>query len=287
MRIQYLPAELGAAGHDAAQVVDYRVQAPCRNNRIQLTQHVFSFLLEGTKEMTTPSHAVRIDSHQFLLIRAGNCLMTERLSSGNTYHSLLFFFSEDLVERLAQRQAHLVRPASPTLPGFVVLPYDEYISHFVHGLRLWHQQGQPAQQSRLLHAKLEEIMLYLLEREGPGLLSTLLGGPRPTSPQQVLRQVVERNALNPLGVAELAFLCNMSVSTFQRHFQREFQTSPRRWFQQQRLQHSAYLLTTQQQRPTDIYAAIGFENLSSFTQAFKQKFGLTPKQFQSASRLTV
>ena len=277
--LQTLPNDFGPiTGPPAALVVDYRIQAPCRNNRIQLSQHVFSFLLDGTKELTTPGQAVLIDNRQFLLIRAGNCLMSEKLAPSQTYRSLLFFFPDALVERLLQRQD--LRPvARHSTDGFAVLPYDAYVTHFVQSLLVL-QQAPPAVQQRLLPAKFEEIMLYLLARQGPALLDQLRPGRAAAAPRQRLRQVVEANALSQLSVAELAFLCSMSESTFKRHFEQEFHTSPSRWGQQQRLQHAAYLLTARQQRPTDVYATAGFENLSSFTQAFKLHFGRTPKQFQ-------
>lgn len=284
MPSQTLPTDFSlATPATEALVVDYRIQTPCRNNRIQLAQNVFSFLLEGTKELITPERAVLIDNRQFLLIRAGNCLMSEKLAPSRAYRSLLFFFPDALVERLLRQ--HAPPPAQHADPmaaaGYVVLPYDDYLAHFVQSLLVL-QQGPAAVRQRLLPAKLEEIMLYLIEQQGSAFLRQLLPGPVARGPQQRLRQVVEANALNCLNVAELAFLCNMSVSTFKRHFEQAFVSSPSRWFQQQRLQHSAYLLTARQQRPTDVYVTVGFETLSSFTQAFKQQFGLTPKQFQLA-----
>lgn len=282
MAIQTLPNDFGFAAPAAeALVVDYRIQQAGHHNRVQLTQHVFSFLLEGTKELITADRAVLIDNRQFLLIRAGNCLMREQLAPSQAYRSLLFFFPDALVERLVRQ--HGLRPATaPPAPGsesYAVLPYDAYLTHFVQSLLVL-QQGPAAARQRLLPAKLEEIMLYLVERQGPAFLRQLLPEPGASGPQQRLRQVVEDNALTHLNVPDLAFLCSMSVSTFKRHFRHVFQSTPSRWLQQRRLQHSAYLLTARRQRPTDIYATVGFENLSSYTQAFKQQFGLTPKQFQ-------
>ncbi len=72
----------------------------------------------------------------------------------------------------------------------------------------------------------------------------------------------------------------MSSSTFKRQFEKNYKTSPIKWFQDKRLEQAAFLLQTKSKRPTDIFSTTGFENLSSFTQTFKQKFGITPKQFQ-------
>ena len=66
---------------------------------------MFSFLLEDTKGLITPERAVLIDNRQFLLIKAGNCLMSEKLALSRAYRSLLFFFPEALVERLLRQHA--------------------------------------------------------------------------------------------------------------------------------------------------------------------------------------
>ena len=73
----------------------------------------------------------------------------------------------------------------------------------------------------------------------------------------------------------------MSESSFKRVFKKHFQSSPGKWFREKRLEHSAFLLRNKSKRPSDIYQEIGYENLSNFTQAFKIKFGVTPKRYQT------
>jgi hypothetical protein len=46
------------------------------------------------------------------------------------------------------------------------------------------------------------------------------------------------------------------------------------------------LLLHYQEKPSEVYYKVGYENHSSFSQSFKQIFGLTPKDFQSQN-LTV
>jgi AraC-like DNA-binding protein len=72
----------------------------------------------------------------------------------------------------------------------------------------------------------------------------------------------------------------MSTSSFKREFEKQFQSSPGKWFQEKRLEHAAFLLYNKSKRPSDIYQEIGCENLSNFIQAFKLKFGNTPKKYQ-------
>ncbi|MDB3914163.1 AraC family transcriptional regulator, partial [Flavobacteriaceae bacterium] len=90
-------------------------------------------------------------------------------------------------------------------------------------------------------------------------------------------QTIESNHLNKLTIKELSFLCNMSESKFKREFKKYFKSSPSKWFQEKRLKHAAFLLQNKATRPSDIFLEVGYETLSNFIQAFKTKFGQTPK----------
>ena len=72
----------------------------------------------------------------------------------------------------------------------------------------------------------------------------------------------------------------MSISKFKRKFEKNYEMPPIKWFQNKRLDHAAYLLKNDKNRPSDIYEEIGYDSLSNFIKAFKAKFGITPKQHQ-------
>ena len=133
-------------------------------------------------------------------------------------------------------------------------------------------------QKNLLQIKLEEILIYLIEKEGNDFLFSMLDHNDQQSHK--LNSIVETHKLNKLSIKELAFLCNMSVSSFKREFTKQYGLSPIKWFQNQRLEHASILLTKENKRPSEIYSEVGYENLSSFIQAFKSKYGETPKQHQ-------
>jgi AraC-like DNA-binding protein len=48
-----------------------------------------------------------------------------------------------------------------------------------------------------------------------------------------------------------------------------------KWFQNKRLEHAHYLIHQEQKKCIEIYLDIGYENLSSFIQAYKIKYGIT------------
>ncbi|WP_420152093.1 helix-turn-helix domain-containing protein, partial [Siphonobacter sp.] len=80
-----------------------------------------------------------------------------------------------------------------------------------------------------------------------------------------------------------AFLCHTSLSTFKRRFAKIYGTSPNKWFLEKRMQKAAQLLKQGDYKVSEVYYEIGYENLSSFIQSFKQVYGVTPKQYQLAN----
>lgn len=277
MAVISLPQFLEVDESVPVQVYDYHIHEARLRNQINLTKNTFSFLLEGSKELVTDHAPIAINNSEFLLMKSGHCLMTENLSAANqSYRSILLFFSNKTLFHFLEK--HDIRQQSPagTVP-VKVCAYDAFISSFVQNLASI-QQLPIRLQEKMLPVKLEEILLYLVETQGPEVLLFLIA--QADSQSRNLLQVVENNKFNKLTLKELAFLSNMSVSTFKREFEKHYQESPIRWFQEQRLDHAAFLLRNQAVRPTDIFEDIGYENLSAFIQAFKSKFGVTPKQFQ-------
>lgn len=201
--------------------------------------------------------------------------MTEKLPSSNkNYRSILMFFSdEDFIN--FKTKYRYTSDHQQVKTSILSLKYDAFINNLVKSLQeILQMQG--TMQQRLLQVKFEELMLYISETKGFSFLNTL----DIYSNDHTLnfRSVVESNKLNKLTLKELSFLCNMSVSTFKRMFQKHYQESPIKWFQNQRLEYAAYLIQTKKKKSTEIYHLIGFENHSNFIKSFKNKYGITPKK---------
>lgn len=274
-----LPEYLEIEHNAPIQVFDYRTYESSLKSKINLNKNTFSFLLEGTKEVITEHKSARIDNQKFLILKSGKCLMTEIVSTANqTYRSMLLFFSDEMLLDFLEKQA-LNFPQSQSIHSFFVCEYDPYIQQYVQSLEQI-QYMEKGLQGSLLKLKFEEIMTYLVQKEGAPFLNSILENHDNKTIRLI--SVVENNALNKLTLQELSFLCNMSLSTFKREFTRHYHMPPGKWFQEKRLEHSAFLLSTQKMRSTELFEEAGYETLSNFVQAFKKKYGLTPKQFQLA-----
>lgn len=273
-----LPDELALNSTLSIEVYDYESTQEISKQQILLNKNTFSFLQEGTKEVFFDNSSYAINNSQFLLMKSGNCLMTEKLSNVEEYYRsvLLFFSNEDVLKFI--RKFELNAPDSKNYYSTYSFNYDVFIKRFVESLLDISKLSKKIQ-SRILETKFEEIMLYLVEFKGVEFLYSLISNS--SNEDQKFIQTIESNQLNKLTIKELSFISNMSVSTFKREFEKHFRSTPSKWFQEKRLEHAAFLLKNNSKRPSDIFEEIGYETLSNFTQAFKLKFGLTPKQYQS------
>ncbi|REC74335.1 AraC family transcriptional regulator [Chryseobacterium elymi] len=273
MKTITLPDELQLQ-QQSVQIFDYHSSQEVAKQQIILNQNTFSFLMEGTKEVIFDNSSVSIDHSAFLMMKSGHCLMTEKLSEKNHYKSVLLFFTNDILLKFL-RKIELSTTQSVEYHPVYSFSYDEFIRRFVDSLLdITHLSKNT--QHQILEVKLEEILLYLAEIYGTDFLYSLTLKHN-DSPQKFIR-TVERNQLSKLSLSELAFLCNMSISTFKRTFEKHYAESPMKWFQNKRLEHAHYLLNQGQKNSSEIYEEAGYENLSSFIQTYKSKYGMTPKQ---------
>jgi len=263
-------------------ILNYEVRDSSNKNKINMSKHVLSFLMEGQKEVHFSNKSVSINTNQSLLIASGNFLMTEHI--GNTYfRCLLFFFPQERIENFFLKypqsdiEGKINEKAEPE--PYFRLEKDDFVRHFINSLEdVCHLQNSVSQ--KILGLKFEEIVLYLAHKynnEFLTYLKSLLVDERKLS----FKTVIERNVYTNLNLEEIAFLCNMSLSTFKRQFVQVYQVSPGKWFQRMRLNKAREILNGNKVKPSEIYMDFGYDSLSNFSAAFKNEFGYSPKQLQS------
>lgn len=274
MKIITLPDELNIESLQPIQIFDYCSSKEIAKQQIILHQNTFSFLIDGNKEVVFDNSTLSIDNSKFLIMKSGHCLMTEKLSVIRNYRSVLLFFSNETLLKFI-RENELNRNKLSEFKSVYSFKYDEFIHRFVASL-LDISKLSKSIQKRMLEVKFEEVILYLIEIYGTDFLFSL--AEKSNALSQKFIQTVETNWMNKLTLKELAFLCNMSVSSFKREFEKNYAESPIKWFQNKRLEYAHHLLYKEQKSSSEIYFEVGYENLSSFIQAYKSKYGITPKQ---------
>lgn len=286
MKVINLPQDLLPAGYPPDEIVIKRYTSAINTvkNKIILHQNMISLLMEGQKTISHPDNSTTVHEDEILLLSCGNCLTTEVLSGQGKFQSIILYFSNKLLADFYIKYATMINRKKET-PGQASLTFkkDTFIRNYITSLDvLLQSREQLSPELKLL--KLEELMVYLLETNSDAVASFRITATSDVK-DLALRQVVESNIATQMSVEEMAFLCNASLSTFQRRFNAVYGLSPQKWLLEQKLQLAARLLQQPGEKPSDVYLKVGYENHSSFSKSFKQQFGLTPKEFQE-QRLT-
>ena len=276
MAVINLPEDLQLENSFSIQLYDYQNPKDSDKLQINLSKNTVSFLQQGRKEVIHNNKTITIQNSEFLIMKSGHCLMTEKLpSSKNNYSSILLFFGDDDLINFKNKFDDLSKKAVKT--SVLAIEYDHFIIKFVESLKDILLMN-PTSQGRMVSVKFEELMLYISEIKGFNFLDSLDIDSNKYAIN--FKSNIENNKLNKLTLNELSFLCNMSVSTFKRVFQKHYQQSPIKWFQNQRLEYAAYLLQKEKRKSSEIFDLVGYENHSNFIKAFRNKFGVTPKKLQ-------
>lgn len=132
----------------------------------------------------------------------------------------------------------------------------------------------------MMELKLEELFLHFLQEEATA--TKLFFGLLETSTNLDFLQLIDSKISETMNLEELAFLSNMSLSTFKRKFKEEFGTSAGKFIRKRKLEIAKDKILAGLAKGSDIYYELGYQNHSNFITAFKREFGVSPDAYNSS-----
>ena len=274
--------------------VAYRNQDPPLKNEVFFEEHAVIFVLEGEKKFVSPTQTIHVRKGNIVFIQRGYYLMQETIDTN--YRSLVFFFNEKLLKEFVGQHLEVIAPSAPeggtfesksrvlappsgagrpTLRGaLLVFEITESLNKFTESIFPYFHQETPYL-NHFLRLKLQELLLHILEIDHSGqfksILFSLYKGEKVD-----LEYLMNSYYLKPLSLEELSRLSGRSLSAFKRDFQEQFDTSPALWIKNKRLEYAGLQLEKTNKNVSEISMEIGYESVSHFIKAYKEKFGQTP-----------
>jgi AraC-like DNA-binding protein len=280
MNALHLP-DIFTAGQPAEVYIHHYTSTELNvRHKIVLSQNLICILVKGTKEIFGSHESVRINSNEILLLTSGSVLMWESKAEDAQLESFLIFFSDSLVREFCLKHAFDFSTISGSAPSFLALKKDDFVRTFQSSLQFLNGNNLLPLQK----VKFEEILVYLMLSKHNSAVRGFIRNTLVDFNADRFRQVVVANANNGLTIDELAFLCNMSVSTFKRRFAKIFNCTPKKYLTDKKMKKARELLLLDS-RPSDIYHDLRYQSLASFSTEFKKYFGISPKKFQLNKQL--
>ena len=238
-------------------------------------QHVFSYQLAGQTMVSDGEQTHRFEAGSFRLIRRNHLFKftKEPPAGGGEFRTVAVCLGQSLLRALGQEYGGPAGPAPPAPAILPLAPHALYQSYF-DSLRPYQQLAQPAQPP-LQALKVREAALVLLH-VAPALQAVLFDFSEPGKID--LAAFMERNFRFNVPLSRFAYLTGRSLATFKRDFGKLFRQPPSRWLVQRRLREAYFLLQDRGQTSSEAYLAVGFEDLSHFSFAFKKAYGRPPSR---------
>lgn len=263
---------------DAA--ADSRISYACYDQRRRtgeqfVPQHVFSYQVAGQTMVSNEEQTHVFAAGSFRLIRRNHLFMFTKQppAGGGEFRTVAVCLGQPLLRAISQ-EYDIPAGRSPVTPAILPLaPHTLYQSYF-ESLQPYQQLAQPAQ-APLQALKVREAALLLLH-VAPALQDVLFDFSEPGKID--LAAFMEKNFCFNVTLGRFAYLTGRSLATFKRDFGKLFQQPPSRWLVQRRLRKAHFLLQEAGQTPSEVYLAVGFEDLSHFSFAFKKAYGFSPSR---------
>jgi len=208
----------------------------------------------------------------------GNFLQTF-MDAGEHEHceAIAVYLYPDMLQEIFKNEipSYLVRQETPQPKNYIS---NVLIEQYMQNLSIYFENIE-AFDEELGILKLKELILILLKSENHENVRKLLSDY--FAPVNIkFREAIDNNIFNPLSMEELAFICNMSLSTFKREFKKTFETTPAKYIKSKRLDYAACELTKTEDSITDIAYRSGFQDVTTFSANFHEKFESSPSKYR-------
>ena len=266
--------------HEREGVLFYNFVAKAEEFRGRCVLHTnaISLVMSGCKTMTFADREVRIRPEEFHMMSAGNCIARIDIDTARKFQSILIFFSDAALSEIFMKDPDLQgRKVDGERRSYLSFNKDPFVLNYIQSLALLLQPGEDFT-VEMRQVKFEELMLYLF-RKYPEQMLAFRGKSDVNFNDLQIREAVETNLYRNITLEELAFLCNLSLSTFKRRFLKIYGAAPSKWIMDRRIEQAKKLLIHHREKPGEVYPKVGYDNHSSFSKAFKKASGLTPRAF--------
>jgi AraC-like DNA-binding protein len=258
------------------------IQAPFRYTVNFQNEACFIYFAEGATNINSPYEQKRIQSGESVLLKCGSYFSDlMKYSTTGKYEILVFHLYPDMLRKIYKHEIPaFMKPSESKSFIHKVVPHD-IVKRFIESLYFYFDNPELVS-DELLELKIKELVLLLVQTKNAESIVSLfidLFTPRNLS----VKEIVNNHLFSDLSIEDLANLCNLSVSTFNRTFQTLFNDTPANYIKTKRLERARELLTISTLTASEIAFQTCFKDVAHFSRSFKAAFRCSP----SAYRLSI
>lgn len=265
----------------------YPCTIPLDFNKVPLHWHdemEFIYIKKGTGQVSVDFVPYEVQAGDIILVCPGKLHTIEQWKQESMeYENIIFNLSllgsrqpdmcwETYFSPIIRGQKNLPVLMTKSLPGYSGIAscldrIDQIRETFPEGYEL------------LIKGKLFQLFFLLWGIEE----ASLLPPSRPPKELERTRQILkymEQHYSESLSIEEVSRACGMSQSHFMKFFKKTMGLPFTAYLNDYRLTMASRLLLSSEDSVLTVAGETGFNNLSYFNRIFKEKFGMTPREFR-------
>jgi AraC-like DNA-binding protein len=250
----------------------------CKRSNMAKT-HYLIYVLSGAIDISEQDKITSIGKGECAFIRKDNRVnMVKRPEGDEQCKSVTLSFTRQFLREFYHKtldKSKLPPDARNHKFSLYKLPADrpDIVSLFESMTPYFDSPVKPSEE--LIKLKMTEGVYCLLNTD-KSFYSTLFDFSEPWKID--ILDYLNENYMYDLSLADIANFTGRSLATFKRDFKKLSKLSPQKWLIHKRLEVARQKLRNGDKKISDICFEVGFKNLSHFSRAYKETFGVVPSK---------
>jgi len=238
-----------------------------------VTSHAIIYVVEGKAQVNTyDGEELHIHKGEMLFMPRDSYVISDYTREGKDVEVYLFFFDHEIALKFLATQP-TVEPAKQTLCRLTasknIVAYLKY---------MYHLEITDIHNKAFLELKLLEFLHLIMQYDKEPFIATLQASEQYKQKRNIV-QLMDSYFDKNLSIADYAALSGRSLSTFNRAFKEKYNTTPKQWLIEKKIEKANSLLE-KGKSVTDTAFEVGYSNVSHFIKAYKSVYNQTPKEMQ-------
>lgn len=242
---------------------------------IRNTMHALMIPLIGQKIITTKEEKLDINSSNICFLYQNNYFLSKRVNENLKYKSIVLFFSDKFVlDFIKKYKIKSDKKSETELFNFDYSKFEE----LKIAIKSFENYLEKDFSKELLKLKVEELFLLVLQKDEKSLIQFFNKIINTTKDR--IKYILESNLDFVNSFEDICFLTRQTPLKIRKYFKDEFNTTPKLWINEKRLEKATLLLKTTDETISQIATSCGYSSVSWFILEFKKRYNLTPKDYR-------
>ncbi len=238
-------------------------------------------VVNGNSKLFSANKILDLKTNDTVVMKADNFVNNWFENKDNSKNQVIIFsltsdyinyiYNNQLPEWLSSKKTPLSNSAEKTEPTFI-------LDSFFTGLKNYLDKPQHLTED-IIQVKTKELISILIQPDQAKVIKNLFGDLFNT-PERNFQEAIQKNLFEDLSIDDLAFLTNLSLSSFKRKFSSVYGSSPNKYITSKRLEKAQSLLNTTDLSISEIAYDSGFSDVGYFSKTFKKHYNRTPSEIR-------